>query len=72
MPGMNFHSKFVYEEKYIKTKVKIINSAVNTVFWNEEVPKEGIYYTCITVTWIDSVTKMEKKICSSVFRRMSI
>ena len=46
---MNFHSKLVYEEKYNKTKVKIINSAVNTVFWNEEVPKEGIYYTCITV-----------------------
>ena len=51
----------VYDEKYIKVKVKEFNGVVNTVFWNDIVPKEGVHYTCIACISIDSVIKMEKK-----------
>ena len=30
---VKFHIKLAYDEKYIKTKVKIINGAVNTFFF---------------------------------------
>ena len=32
MPGMKFHSQPVYDEKYIKTKVKTFNKVVHTIF----------------------------------------
>ena len=39
---MKFHSKFVYDEKYIKAKVKTFNKVVNTVFSDDKIPKESI------------------------------
>ena len=57
----NFHIKPVYDEKYIKTKVKIFNDVVHTIFGGDKIPKEGIHYTCIIATNIDSVMKMDKK-----------
>ena len=51
----------VYDEKYIKVKVKEFNGVVNTVFWSDIVPKEGVHDTCIACISIDSVIKMEKK-----------
>ena len=36
---IKFHSKPVYNEKYIKAKVKTFNSVVNAIFWNDEIPK---------------------------------
>ena len=41
--GMKFHSNPVYDEKYIKAKVKKINFVVNTNFWGNEVTKEGVH-----------------------------
>ena len=32
MLNIKFHSKLVYDEKYIKAKVKTFSSVVNTVF----------------------------------------
>ena len=37
--GIKFHSNLVYDEKYMKTKVKIFNGAVNTIFSDNKVPK---------------------------------
>ena len=63
----------IYDEKYIKVKVKEFNAVVNTVFWNDIVPKEGVHYTCIACISIDSVIKMEKKeLSTSLFRWMQI
>ena len=63
----------IYDEKYIKVKVKEFNGVVNTVFWNDTVPKEGVHYTCIACINIDSVIKMEKKeLSTSLFRWMQI
>ena len=56
-----FHSIPVYDEKYIKARVKEFNGVVNTNFWGDKVLKEGVHHTCITCINIDSVMKMEKK-----------
>ena len=49
----------VYNEKYIKVKVK--EFVVNTNIWGDKVPKEGVDHTCIACISIDSVKKIEKK-----------
>ena len=59
--NIKFHSQPIYDEKYIKTKVKTFNNVINTVFSNNEIPKERNHYTCIAVINIDSVMKIDKK-----------
>ena len=56
-----FHSTPVYDEKYIKAKVREFNGAIKTNFLGNEVPKENERYTCIACITIDSVMRMEKK-----------
>ena len=51
----------VYDEKYIKAKVKELNGVVNTNFWGDKIPKESVHHACIACISIDSVMKMEKK-----------
>ena len=43
--GIKFHSNPIYDEKYIKAKVKEFNSVVNINFLGNEVPEEGVHYT---------------------------
>ena len=59
--GIAFHSNPIYDEKYIKTKVKVFNGIVNTVFLDKNALKESIHYTCIAAINIDSVMEMNKK-----------
>ena len=61
MLSIKFHSMPVYDEKYIKTKIKEFNGVVNTNFWGDKLPKEGMHYTCMACISIDSVMKMEKR-----------
>ena len=69
--GIKFHSNLVYDEKYIKAKVKEFDGVVNTNVWGNEVPKEGVHYTCIACINIDPVMKMDKKkLSTNLFRRM--
>ena len=56
-----FHSKSVYDKKYIKTKVTVLTVLVKTNFLGDRVPKENMHYTCLACITIDSVMKMEKK-----------
>ena len=37
--GIKSHSMSLYDEKYIKTKIKWFNGVVNTNFLGDEVPK---------------------------------
>ena len=63
----------VYDEKYIKAKVREFNGVIKTNFLGDEIPKENAYYTCIACTTIDSAIRMKKKELSrSLFRRMQI
>ena len=59
--SIEFHSMSVYDEKYIKAKVREFNGVIKTNFLGDEVPKENEHYTCIACITIDSVMRMEKK-----------
>ena len=50
--GIKFHSKPIYEEKYLKVKVKEFDGVVKTNFLSNGIPKENMHYTwiaCITI-----------------------
>ena len=52
----------VYDEKYIKAKVREFNGVIKTNFLGDETPKKkNVHYTCIACITIDSVMRMEKK-----------
>ena len=57
--SIEFHSMSVYDEKYIKAKVREFNGVIKTNFLGDEVPKENEHYTCIACITIDSVMRME-------------
>ena len=50
-----FDSEPVYNAKYLKAKIKSYNGKINTNFHNNEIPKEGSQFSCLSVILIDSV-----------------
>ena len=58
--NVKFHSMLVYDEKYIKAKVREFNGVIKTNFLGNQIPKEGVHYACIACTTIDSVMRMKK------------
>ena len=58
--NIKFHSMPVYDEKYIKAKVREFNGLIKTNFLGDEIPKESMHYACIACITIDSVMRMEK------------
>ena len=56
-----FHSQPIYDDKYIKTKVKTFSSMINTLFSGNEIPKERNHYICIAAICIDSILKVDTK-----------
>ena len=59
--NVKFYSESIYEDKYIKTKVKIFSSVINTLFSGDEIPKERVKYACISCIPVDSVLRVNKK-----------
>ena len=59
--GITFHSKPVYEDKYLRTKVREFDGVIKRNVLGNGVPKEKMYYTCIACITIDSVMRMDKK-----------
>ena len=59
--GINFHSKTVYEYRYLKAKVREFDGVIKTNFLGNDMPKENMYYTCIACITIDSVINFNKK-----------
>ena len=59
--GIKFYSQPIYDDKYIKTKVKTFSSMINTLFSGNENPKERNHYICIAAICIDCVLKVDKK-----------
>ena len=58
--SIKFHSKPVYDQKYLKDKVREFDGVIKTNFLGNEVPKENLHYTCIVCVTIDSVMKWKK------------
>ena len=59
--GIKFHSEPVYENKYLKVKVRVFDGVIKTNFLGNDMPKENMHYTCIACITIDSVLKIDKK-----------
>ena len=57
-----FHSQPIYDDKYVKTKVKTFSNTIKTLFSEDEIPKEIIHYVCISAICIDSALRTDKKI----------
>ena len=52
-----FNSKLVYEEKYLKAKVKCYKCKTNTDFYDRKIPKEDYCCECLSAIVIDLVYK---------------
>ena len=59
--SIKFHSMPVYDEKFLKIKVREHDGKIRTNFLGNDVPKENMHYTSIACITIDSVMKMEKE-----------
>ena len=59
--NIKLHNMLVYNEKYIKAKLKEFNGVITTNFSSGEILKESVHYSCIACITIDSVMRMEKK-----------
>ena len=58
---IDFGSEPVYDDEYMKTKIKKYASSVITNFQNKEMPKEKAPCKCLSITMLDSVVKANKK-----------
>ena len=58
--GIKLSSDVIYDDQYIKTKVKTFKM-VKTLFGNDKIPEEKVEYECIPCISIDSVLKVDKK-----------
>ena len=69
--GIEFHSKPVYEYKYLKAKVREFDGVIKTNFLGNDMPKENMRYIWIACITIDSAMNIDKKKSSaSLFRRV--
>ena len=59
--GIKFHSDPIYEQKYLKAKVREFDGVIKTNFLGNDTPKENMHYTCIACITIDSVMRIDKK-----------
>ena len=59
--SIKFHSKPVYDKKYLKAKVREFEGVIKTNFLGNDTPKENMHYTFIACITIDSVMRMDKK-----------
>ena len=61
LQGIKFHSQPIYDDKYIKTKVKTFSSMINTFFLGRRIPRERNHYIYIPAICIHFVLNVDKK-----------
>ena len=59
--GIKFKSQPIYNQKYLKAKVREFDGVIKTNFLGNDMPKENMHYTCIACITIDSVMRIDKK-----------
>ena len=62
-----FDSEPVYNEKYLKAKIKSYNGKINKNFHHNKIPKEGSKFICLSVVFIDSIFRAGKNYHPQVF-----
>ena len=65
--SVKFYSEPIYDDSYIKTKVKTFSDIIKTLFSGDEIPNERVEYACIACIRIDSVLKVHKKSYPQVY-----
>ena len=63
--NIKFHSKPIYENEYLKAKVREFDGDIKTNFLVTGLPKENTCYT--NIACIDSVLRINKKNYSQVY-----
>ena len=64
---IEFDREPVYNEKYLKAKIKSYIGKVNTNFHNNKIPEEGFQFICLSVILIDSVFRRGKNYYPEAF-----
>ena len=59
--SIKFHSQPIYENKYLKAKLREFDGDIKTNLLGNDLPKENTYYSCIACITIDSIIKIKKK-----------
>ena len=59
--NIKFHSMPIYDQKYIKAKVREFNGVIETNFLGDEMLRESVHYACIACITIDSIMRMKKR-----------
>ena len=62
-----FDTNPIYNEKYIKPKIKVHNKKVNTNFHGNKMPDESLECVCLSITLLDSVYRKDNKYYPQVF-----
>ena len=58
----------MYNDKYIKTKIKICNDKVHTNFQHNKIPNDNEYCACLSVILLDSIfVNSNKKYYPQIF-----
>ena len=50
-----FYSEPVYDNKFIKTEIKIYSKKINTILCGNKIPNKNEYCTCLSVILLDSI-----------------
>ena len=61
-----FDSEQMYNDKYIKTKIKIYNDRINTNFQGNKIPKYNEYYF-LSVVLLDFVVNVDNDYYPQIF-----
>ena len=59
--SIKFHSEPIYEQNYLKAKVRESDGVIKTTVLGNDTPKENMHYTCIACITTDSVMRIDKK-----------
>ena len=59
--SIKFHSKPIYNQKYLKAKVREFDGVIKTNFLGNDTPKENMHYTCIDCKTIGCIMRMDNK-----------
>ena len=66
LSGIRLSSNVIYDDQYIKTKVKTFKT-LKTLFSDDIIPEERVECECILCISVDSVLKIEKKYYPKVY-----
>ena len=56
----------MYDNKYIKTRIKIYNKEINTSFPDNKIPENNECYTCLFVILLYNIVNLEEKYYSQI------